>query len=131
MPLVYFLPPMSLEFGWGREVFAFAIAIQNLIWGLLQPFVGAFADRYGVKPTVCISAIVYAAGLSLMAYANTPWALVVSAGVLIGFGLSGTSFCCPAVSGRGRQSHQQNAVWQWALPAPQARLVSLLCCLAH
>ena len=37
-----FLPPMSLEFGWGREVFAFAIAIQNLIWGLLQPFVGAF-----------------------------------------------------------------------------------------
>lgn len=87
-----FLPPMSLEFGWGREVFAFAIAIQNLIWGLLQPFVGAFADRYGVKRTVCISAIAYAAGLSLMAYANTPSALVVSAGVLIGFGLSGTSF---------------------------------------
>ena len=87
-----FLPPMSLEFGWGREVFAFAIAMQNLIWGLLQPFVGAFADRYGVKRTVCISAVAYTAGLSLMAYANTPSALVVSAGVLIGFGLSGTSF---------------------------------------
>lgn len=87
-----FLPPMSLEFGWGREVFAFAIAIQNLIWGLLQPFVGAFADRYGVKRTVCISAIAYALGLLLMAFASTPSALVLSAGLLIGFGLSGTSF---------------------------------------
>ena len=87
-----FLPLMSLEFGWGREVFAFAIAIQNLIWGLLQPFVGAFADRYGVKRTVFISAIAYALGLLLMAFASTPSALVLSAGLLIGFGLSGTSF---------------------------------------
>ena len=87
-----FLPPMSIEFGWGREVFAFAIAIQNLIWGLLQPFVGAFADRYGVKRTVFISAIAYALGLLLMAFASTPSALVLSAGLLIGFGLSGTSF---------------------------------------
>ncbi len=87
-----FLQPMSIEFGWGREVFAFAIAIQNLIWGLLQPFVGAFADRYGVKRTVFISAIAYALGLLLMAFASTPSALVLSAGLLIGFGLSGTSF---------------------------------------
>ncbi len=73
-----FLQPMSIEFGWGREVFAFAIAIQNLIWGLLQP--------------VFISAIAYALGLLLMAFASTPSALVLSAGLLIGFGLSGTSF---------------------------------------
>lgn len=87
-----FLQPMSIEFGWGREVFAFAIAIQNLIWGLAQPFVGAFADRYGVKRTVFISALAYALGLLLMAVASTPSALVLSAGLLIGFGLSGTSF---------------------------------------
>lgn len=87
-----FLQPMSSEFGWGREIFAFAIAIQNLIWGMLQPFVGAFADRYGVKRTVFISALAYVLGLVLMAYASTPSALVLSAGVLIGFGLSGTSF---------------------------------------
>lgn len=87
-----FLQPMSIEFGWGREVFAFAIAIQNLIWGLLQPFVGAFADRYGVKRTVFISAMAYVLGLALMACASTPSALVLSAGLLIGFGLSGTSF---------------------------------------
>ena len=87
-----FLQPMSSEFGWGREIFAFAIAIQNLIWGMLQPFVGAFADRYGVKRTVFISALAYILGLVLMAYANTPSALILSACVLIGFGLSGTSF---------------------------------------
>jgi len=87
-----FLQPISSEFGWGREIFAFAIALQNLIWGLLQPFVGAFADRYGVKRTVFISALAYALGLVLMAFANTPSTLILSAGVLIGFGLSGTSF---------------------------------------
>ena len=87
-----FLQPMSIEFGWGREVFAFAIAIQNLVWGLLQPFVGAFSDRYGVKRTVFISALAYTLGLVLMAFASTPSALVLSAGLLIGFGLSGTSF---------------------------------------
>src|SRR3546814_7328296 len=42
-----FLAPMSADFGWGREVFAVAIAIQNLIWGVSQPIAGALADRYG------------------------------------------------------------------------------------
>lgn len=87
-----FLQPMSLEFGWGRETFAFAIALQNLIWGLAQPFVGAFADRYGVRPTVLVSALAYALGLWLMSAAATPGMLYLSTGLLIGFGLSGTSF---------------------------------------
>lgn len=87
-----FLQPMSLEFGWGREVFAFAIALQNLVWGLVQPFVGAFADRYGVRPTVLFTALAYVAGLALMAFASTPGVLYLSTGLLIGFGLSGTSF---------------------------------------
>ena len=42
-----FLEPMSSDFGWGRGVFAFALAVQNLIWGLSQPFTGALADRFG------------------------------------------------------------------------------------
>lgn len=87
-----FLQPMSQEFGWGREVFAFAIAVQNLIWGLAQPFIGAFADRYGVRPTVLVTALAYVAGLILMAVASTPGILYLSTGLLIGFGLSGTSF---------------------------------------
>ena len=87
-----FLAPMSAEFGWGREVFAFAIALQNLIWGLIQPFTGAFADRFGVRRTVVIGGILYAVGLLLMGLADTPLGLSLSAGMLIGLGLSGTSF---------------------------------------
>ena len=87
-----YLKPMSLAFGWEREVFSLAIAIQNLVWGMAQPFVGAFADRYGLKPTVFFSAIAYVIGLTLMASASSPLALNLSAGLLIGFGLSGTSF---------------------------------------
>ncbi|SFP91804.1 MFS transporter [Pseudomonas borbori] len=87
-----FLPPMSIEFGWGREVFAFAIALQNLIWGLTQPFTGALADRFGAQRTVIVGGILYALGLVCMGLADSPWTLSLSAGLLIGIGLSGTSF---------------------------------------
>ncbi|MDX1367538.1 MFS transporter, partial [Pseudomonas sp.] len=87
-----FLPPMSAEFGWGREVFAFAIALQNLIWGLTQPFTGALADRFGAQRTVIVGGILYAVGLVCMGLADSPWTLSLSAGLLIGMGLSCTSF---------------------------------------
>ncbi|NNG64483.1 MFS transporter, partial [Pseudomonas fragi] len=87
-----FLPPMSAQFGWGREVFAFAIALQNLIWGLAQPFTGALADRFGAARVVIIGGILYAAGLILMGMSDSLMTLSLSAGLLIGIGLSGTSF---------------------------------------
>jgi len=87
-----FLPPMSAEFGWGREVFAFSIALQNLVWGLAQPFTGALADRLGAKRTIIVGGVLYAIGLVLMGLADSPWSLSLSAGLLIGLGLSGTSF---------------------------------------
>ena len=87
-----FLPPMSAEFGWGREVFAFAIALQNLIWGLTQPFTGALADRFGAKRTVIVGGVLYAIGLGCMGLADSSLSLSLSAGLLIGIGLSGTSF---------------------------------------
>ncbi|WP_350446669.1 MFS transporter [Pseudomonas solani] len=87
-----FLAPMSAEFGWGREVFAFAIALQNLIWGLAQPVTGAIADRFGAMKTVVIGGVLYAVGLVLMGYSHSPMGLSLSAGLLIGIGLSGTSF---------------------------------------
>ena len=87
-----FLPPMSAEFGWGREVFAFAIALQNLVWGLTQPFTGALADRFGAKRTVIVGGVLYAIGLACMGLADSPLSLSLSAGLLIGIGLSGTSF---------------------------------------
>lgn len=87
-----FLHPMSAEFGWGREVFAFAMAIQNIIWGVAQPFAGALADRFGTRRTIITGAIFYTAGLMLMGFAHTPLLLSLSTGLLIGIGLSGTSF---------------------------------------
>ncbi|WP_373323509.1 MFS transporter, partial [Metapseudomonas otitidis] len=87
-----FLAPMSGEFGWGREVFAFAIALQNLIWGLSQPFTGALADRFGATRAVVVGGVLYALGLVLMSLSHTPLQLSASAGLLIGIGLSGTSF---------------------------------------
>jgi MFS family permease len=87
-----FLSPMSSEFGWGREVFALAIALQNLIWGLAQPFAGALADRLGALRVVVIGGVLYALGLVLMGLADSPLSLSLSAGLLIGIGLSGTSF---------------------------------------
>ncbi|MEP9316900.1 MFS transporter [Pseudomonas sp. LABIM340] len=87
-----FLAPMSAEFGWGRETFAFAIALQNLIWGIAQPFTGAIADRFGAMRTVLVGGILYAVGLVLMGYSDSAFSLSMSAGLLIGIGLSGTSF---------------------------------------
>ncbi|MDH0745156.1 MFS transporter [Pseudomonas sp. GD03842] len=87
-----FLSPMSAQFGWGREVFAFAIAFQNLLWGLAQPIAGGLADRYGAGKVIITGGVLYAAGLLCMSMADSPSSLILSAGVLIGIGLSGTTF---------------------------------------
>jgi MFS family permease len=87
-----FLTPMSIEHGWGREVFSFALAIQNLLWGVGQPLAGAIADRFGSIRVMWFGAIIYALGLFWMAQADTSVGLTLSAGVLIGLGLSGCSF---------------------------------------
>ena len=87
-----FLTPMSIEYGWGRNVFSFALAIQNLLWGVFQPFSGGIADRFGTIRVLWTGAIAYAAGLVLMSYSSSAGLLDLSAGVLIGFGLSGCSF---------------------------------------
>ena len=84
--------PMTVEYGWGRDVFSLAIAIQNLLWGVGQPFAGAVADRFGAFRVLCGGALLYALGLVVMAYATSPGLMHLGAGFLIGFGLSGCSF---------------------------------------
>jgi len=90
--LGFFLTPISTANGWGRDVFALALALQMLLWGAGQPFAGGLADRFGAPPVLCVGAIVYALGLALMAYASTPLELHLTAGVMIGLGMSGASF---------------------------------------
>ncbi|MFA5521419.1 MAG: MFS transporter [Castellaniella sp.] len=104
-----FLTPMSMEFGWGREVFAFAMALQNLVWGITQPFAGAAADRFGARTTIIAGGLLYAVGLVLMGYADSLLSLSMSAGLLIGTGLSGTSFAVIlGVVGRAVPAHQRS-----------------------
>jgi MFS family permease len=90
--LGFFLTPQSQANGWGRDVFGFALAIQNIVWGLGQPIAGMLADRFGIVRVLCVGAICYAIGLVMMAYATTPLILDISAGMFIGFGLAGSSF---------------------------------------
>ena len=76
-----FLQPVTADLGWGREAFAFAIALQNLVWGVAQPFTGVIADRFGAVRVVAGGAVLYVAGLALMAAAQAS--------------------ACPSHSGRG------------------------------
>ncbi|HZF23827.1 MAG TPA: MFS transporter [Burkholderiales bacterium] len=87
-----FLQPMSTDLGWGRSHFSFAMALSNLIWGLAQPFFGAWADKKGAGRVVAVSGLLYAGGLALMPFSTTPLMLDASAGLMVGLGLSGVSF---------------------------------------
>ena len=78
--------------GWGREIFALAMAVQNIMWGITQPFAGAIADRYGSARVIIVGGLFYAAGVILMSQSQTPSMLYLSAGCLVGLGLSGTAF---------------------------------------
>lgn len=87
-----YLVPMSDEFGWGHNVFSLAIAMQNLIWGAVQPFTGALADKYGSRLVVATGGLLYVIGLLLMALSSTGILLNLSAGLILGLALSATSF---------------------------------------
>jgi predicted MFS family arabinose efflux permease len=87
-----FLEPISATHGWGREIFAVAIGIQNIIWGLCQPIAGALADRYGTRRVLIVGSVIYAMGFVLMSWSTSPAMLHVSAGFLIGVGGAGASF---------------------------------------
>lgn len=84
-----FVEPMTSARGWGHDVFALAIAIQQLTWGALQPLGGAFADRFGAFKAITAGALLYAAGMFVMAFATRAEVLHLSAGLLVGAGLAG------------------------------------------
>ena len=87
-----FLTPVTHAYGWGRDVFGLAMAIQVLVWGTVTPFAGAIADRFGSLIVLASGALMYCAGLVLMAYSTTPGMLDLTAGVLCGLGIGATSF---------------------------------------
>jgi MFS family permease len=87
-----FLQPITADRGWSREMFGFALAIQNLVWGFAQPFAGMIADRFGSVRVMVAGAIAYALGLYTMSHATTTEVFLLGNGFLVGVGLSGTAF---------------------------------------
>lgn len=83
-----FIEPMRIDLGWQLSVFALALAIQNLMWGVAQPFAGALSDKYGSMPVLLAGVFVYVLGLLGMAYPQEPMMFHMSAGVLIGLGVA-------------------------------------------
>lgn len=88
----FFQLPMLTDKGWDRTTFALAMAIQNLCWGIGQPIFGALADKFGTWRVLALSGVLYAAGLYLMATADSAAMLYTSGGVLVGLGVAAGSF---------------------------------------
>ncbi|MDA7415705.1 MFS transporter [Xenophilus arseniciresistens] len=86
------LQPITQAQGWTRETFSFAIAIQNLSWGIFGVFAGMLADRLGAFRVLLIGAAFYALGLAGMALSPTPLMFSLTAGVLIGAAQAGTTY---------------------------------------
>jgi len=86
------LQPITMERGWTRETFAFALAVQNLAWGLAGPLAGGLADRYGAWRVLIAGGVLYALGLVTMALATSGLAFTGSAGLLLGMAQSGTTY---------------------------------------
>ena len=87
-----FLQPMTFDLGWSRETFAFALALQNLIWGASQPFFGMIADRKGAGWVLVAGAVLYATGLVLMAMSTTGWQFSLATGLFVGLAQGCTTF---------------------------------------
>lgn len=88
----FFQLPMLSDTGWDRSTFGLAMAIQNLAWGLGQPFFGALADKYGTGRVLTLSGLLYAAGLTVMAHASSPVWLHIGGGLLVGLAVAAGSF---------------------------------------
>ncbi|MFN4142454.1 MFS transporter [Aestuariivirga sp.] len=88
----FFTQPISEAHGWPREIFSFAMAVHNLVWGLATPVAGMLADRYGSARVLMAGAVIYCIGVVMMAFTETPFMFNVGGGLLVGVGVAFSSF---------------------------------------
>jgi MFS family permease len=105
-----FTAPLSEARGWDREVFALAVAIQNLAWGVAQPLAGVVADRWGAARVVFVGGALYALGLAAAPFAETPLMLHLTIGVLTGLGMGGASYIT-VLAALGRMAPEAQRSW--------------------
>jgi MFS family permease len=108
--------PVTQANGWGRETFAFALALQNLVWGLSQPLFGGLSDRLGSFKIMLFGGLLYALGLTGMSQSGSPIGFIISAGVLIGVAQSCTTYTI--IYGTiGRNCPSEKRVWAMGIVA--------------
>jgi len=108
--------PITSANGWGRETYALAIALQNLVWGFAQPVAGALADRYGPFKIMVIGGFLYGLGLIGMALTSDPFLFNLAGGLAIGIGLAATTYS--VVYGiLGRNVLPEKRVWAMGITA--------------
>ena len=105
-----FLRPVSADLGWGREIFAFGMALQNLLWGVFQPVAGAIADRFGAGRVIAGGGVLYALGLYVMSTTSSPQDFHLSAGLLIGMAQSGAGLSV-VLGAAGRVFPEERRSW--------------------
>ncbi|MGM9426723.1 MFS transporter [Hydrogenophaga sp. MI9] len=110
------LQPITQDMGWTRANFAFALAIQNLAWGLFGIFAGMAADRFGAFRVLLVAAAVYALGLAGMALSPTPLLFTLTAGLLIGMAQAGCTYAI-VYGVIGRQIPAERRSWAMGVAA--------------
>ena len=110
------LQPITQDMGWTRENFAFALAIQNLAWGLFGIFAGMAADRFGAFRVLLAGSLLYALGLAGMALSPTPFIFMLTAGLMIGAAQAGSTYAI-VYGVIGRQIPAERRSWAMGVAA--------------
>ena len=116
-----FTAPITEAHGWGREVYGFAMAMQNLVWGIATPLVGMMADKLGPMRVIKGGAVLYAAGLVVMSFAETPFLVTLGGGILMGLGIATTSFAIVAAA-FGRVVPPEKRSWAFGIATAASSL---------
>jgi predicted MFS family arabinose efflux permease len=117
----FFTVPISEAHGWPREIFSFAMAMHNLVWGLATPVAGMLADRYGSARVLMAGAVIYCAGLLMMAFTETPFMFNVGGGLLVGVGVAFSSFSI-VMAALGRMVPPDRRSWAFGIATASGSL---------
>jgi MFS family permease len=112
-------------FGFGREAFAIAMAIQNLAWGVGQPIAGALADRFGPWRVIACGGLLFSAGLALSVFSTNTTNYSITAGLLVGLGMSGAGHNT-VLAAFGQLMPENRRAWAMGLGTATASLGQFL-----